>query len=83
MPKFKGRERTHKKKCPRCKTDDRTKWTKNGYKYSSYCRECQKYYNKKKSKKINDKINKATNNGKCWWVHQSIISELNNRGGAK
>jgi Zn ribbon nucleic-acid-binding protein len=81
MPKFKPKQRLTDKQCPRCKTDDKNKWTKNGYRYSTYCRECQKYYNKKKSAKIYEKINKATNNGKCWWLHQSIVAELNSRGG--
>jgi len=54
MPKFKPKQKLNDKKCPRCKTDDKTKWTKNGYKYSTYCRKCQKYYNKKKSTQIHE-----------------------------
>ncbi len=83
MPKFKPKQRLTNKQCPRCKTDDKSKWTKNGYKYSTYCKECQKHYNAKKRDKIYKKIMKATNNGKCWWVYQSIISELNDRGGIR
>jgi hypothetical protein len=26
---------------------------------------------------------KATNNGKCWWLYQSIVAELNSRGGRR
>jgi len=80
MPKFKPKQRTKNKQCSRCKTDDKSKWGKKAYKYSSYCQECQKHYNKKKSNRIYKKINKATNNGKCWWVHQSIMADINNRG---
>jgi len=25
-----------------------------------------------KLKYIEDRINKATNNGKCWWLHQAL-----------
>ncbi len=65
------------KKCPRCKILKRQdEWTKNQYSHSTYCRECQKYYNSKKSSRIKDIILKATNNSKCWWVYQSILADL-------
>jgi Zn ribbon nucleic-acid-binding protein len=81
MPKFRPKEKLTNRKCPRCQTEDKSKWTKNGYKHSRYCRECQKYYCAKKRSKTYEKIMKATNNGKCWWLYQSIIAELNNKGG--
>tara|TARA_R100000458_G_scaffold57459_1_gene63696 strand:+ start:710 stop:1006 length:297 start_codon:yes stop_codon:yes gene_type:complete len=80
MSKIKPKVRKSNKKCPRCKTNDKAKWTKSGYNNSTYCQECQRYYNEKKRGKMHEKINKATNNGKCWWVYQSIIAELNSRG---
>jgi len=83
MPKFRPKEKLTDRKCPRCKTEDKSKWTKNGYKHSRYCRECQKYYGAKKRGKIYEKIMKATNNGKCWWLYQSIVAELNSRGGRR
>ena len=83
MPKFRPKEKLTDRKCPRCKTEDKSKWTKNGYKHSRYCRECQKYYGAKKRGKIYEKIMKATNNGKCWWLYQNIVAELNSRGGRR
>ena len=83
MPKFRPKEKLTDRKCPRCKTEDKSKWTKNGYKHSRYCRECQKYYGAKKRGKIYEKIMKATNNGKCWWLYQSIVAELNSRCGRR
>tara|TARA_R100001480_G_scaffold32880_2_gene44406 strand:- start:1347 stop:1562 length:216 start_codon:yes stop_codon:yes gene_type:complete len=67
------------RKCPRCKTIEKKEWTANGYTNSTYCRECQKYYNKRKRDKINEVINKVTRNGEVWWLHQSIMSTLNDR----
>ena len=81
MPKFRPKEKLTERKCPRCKTEDKSKWTQNGYKHSRYCRECQRHYGAKKRGKIYEKIMKATNNGKCWWLYQSIVAELNSRGG--
>ena len=70
------------KKCPRCKIRKNPKdWNKNGYSNTTYCRECQKYYNVKKTSKAKELILKATNNGKCWWVYQSILGDRTSRKG--
>ena len=66
------------KKCPRCKlSKNKAEWTKGGYINTTYCRKCQAYYNKKKFDKKRTKIDKATNDGKCWWLHQSIMASKN------
>ena len=65
------------KKCPRCQIKKKKgEWSKNQYSNTTYCRECQKWYNSKKTSKAKDIILKATNNGKCWWVYQSILADL-------
>ena len=64
------------KSCPRCKIEKNSKdWNKDGYSNTTYCRECQKYYNRQKTLKAKDIILKHTNNGKCWWVYQSILAD--------
>jgi hypothetical protein len=64
------------KSCPRCKIKKSSKdWNKDGYSNTTYCRECQKYYNRQKSSRIKDTILRHTNNGKCWWVYQSILGD--------
>ena len=64
------------KSCPRCKIKKSSKdWNKDGYSNTTYCRECKKYYNRQKSSKIQDTILRHTNNGKCWWVYQSILGD--------
>ena len=65
------------KKCPRCKIKKTPENWNRGHYNTTYCRECQKYYNKKKFDKKRTKIDKATNNGKCWWLHQYIMASKN------
>ena len=68
------------KKCPRCKIHkNRKDWNKDGYSNTTYCRDCQKYYNRKKKSKAKDIILRYTNNGKCWWVYQSILADISFR----
>tara|TARA_R100001460_G_scaffold59371_4_gene99202 strand:- start:641 stop:856 length:216 start_codon:yes stop_codon:yes gene_type:complete len=67
------------RKCSRCKTTDKKKWTKKGFFNSTYCRDCQRYYNKCKRDKILKIVNKITRDGEIWWLHQSIMSSLNDR----
>ena len=67
------------KKCPRCGTSDKKKWAKNGYRNCTYCKACNRYYNELKRNKSYDKIMKATNNGECWWVLQSINADRHYR----
>jgi len=65
-----------KKKCPRCKCQkNQTEWADGGWTNTTYCKECQKYYNKKKRNKADEKIMKATRNGECWWLLQSIYAD--------
>ena len=65
-----------KKCCPRCKCQkNQTEWADGGWTNTTYCKECQKYYNKKKRNKADEKIMKATNNGECWWLLQSIYAD--------
>ena len=65
-----------KKCCPRCKCQkNQTEWADGGWTNTTYCKECQKYYNKNKRNKVDEKIMKATNNGKAWWVLQSIYAD--------
>ena len=65
-----------KRKCPRCKCQkNQTEWADGGWTNTTYCKECQKHYNKKKRNKVDEKIMKATNNGKAWWVLQSIYAD--------
>jgi len=65
-----------KKKCPRCKCQkNQTEWADGGWTNTTYCKECQKYYNKVKRNKADEKIMKATRNGQCWWLLQSIYGD--------
>jgi hypothetical protein len=68
------------KKCPMCKKH-KTKdaWSKGGWEHITYCKPCMSIHNAKKRDKAHDIIMKATNNKKCWWLYQSIISERNYR----
>ena len=69
-----------KKKCPRCKiSKSKEFWSKGGYAYSTYCKKCQTHYAKNKMNKRNEIIMNATNNGKCWWVYQSIVADTHYR----
>ena len=64
------------KRCPKCKIKkDRSKWAKGGYRNITYCRKCTKEVNALKRDKAHKKIMKATNNGKAWWLLQSINAE--------
>ncbi len=65
-----------KRKCPRCKMPkNKGQWADGGWTNTTYCKECQKYYNKKKRDKAHDIIMKHTNNGKTWWLLQSIYAD--------
>ena len=65
-----------KRKCPRCKRlKNKTEWAKKGWTNTSYCKECLKFVNESKRNKEHEKIMKATNNGKCWWLLQSINAQ--------
>ena len=69
-----------KRKCPRCKIPkNKEQWADGGWTNTTYCKECQKYYNEIKRNKAHDKIMKATNNGKAWWVLQSINADRHYR----
>ena len=43
---------------------------------SFLCIICQRAYNNKKVARNKQKILDATNQGKCWWVYQSIMADL-------
>ena len=43
---------------------------------SFLCKICQRAYNNKKVARNKQKILDATNQGKCWWVYQSIMADL-------
>lgn len=61
------------KKCPMCKKHkDKSAWSKGGYRNITYCKPCMSIHNKRKRDKQHDIIMKHTNNGKCWWLYQSI-----------
>tara|TARA_Y100000356_G_scaffold5971_1_gene4471 strand:+ start:78 stop:299 length:222 start_codon:yes stop_codon:yes gene_type:complete len=64
------------KKCPMCKkVKHNSEYNKGGAANNTYCRLCQRVFNNNKTSKIKHKILKATNNGKCWWVYQSIMAD--------
>ena len=67
------------KSCPRCRESKDLEDYYTRYdgisKNQTYCRECQKDLNRKKSSRIKDIILRHTNNGKCWWVYQSILGD--------
>lgn len=68
------------KKCPMCKKH-KTKdaWSKGGWNNITYCKPCMRIHNTKKRDKQHNIIMKHTNNKKCWWLYQAIISERNYR----
>ncbi len=69
-----------KKKCPMCKTfKTKDAWSRGGFNRITYCKPCMKIHNAKKRDKAHIKIMKATNNGKCWWLLQSINAERHYR----
>ena len=43
---------------------------------SFLCKICQRAYNNKKVARNKQKILDATNQGKSWWVYQSIMADL-------
>ena len=53
-----------------------SEYNKGGALANTYCTLCQRIYNNNKTSKIKQKILDATNNGKCWWVYQSIMADL-------
>ena len=66
----------NKRKCPRCKVaKNKTDWAKGAWTNTTYCKSCQRFYNSKKRDKAHEKIMKATNNGKAWWLLQAINAE--------
>ena len=50
-------------------------WADGAWSNTTYCQSCQKRYNLNKRNKVDEKIMKATNNGKAWWVLQSIYAD--------
>ena len=50
-------------------------WADGAWSNTTYCQSCQKHYNLKKRNKADEKIMKATNNGECWWLLQSIYAD--------
>ena len=65
------------KKCVMCKkVKANSEYNKGGALANTYCTLCQRIYNNNKTSKIKQKILDATNNGKCWWVYQSIMADL-------
>ena len=65
------------RKCSHCKKHKPlSKFNRGTDNRSFLCRKCQRIYNNKKSQKNKQKILDATNNGKCWWVYQSIMADL-------
>jgi hypothetical protein len=68
------------KKCPRCKINKHShEWAKGGYTNTTYCIICMREVNRQKKTKAKDIILKHTNNGKCWWVYQSILADISFR----
>ena len=65
------------RKCSHCKkTKDISSFNRGGDNKSYICAECQKLYSRNKQAKQKQKILEWTNNGKCWWVYQSIMGDL-------
>ena len=65
------------KKCVMCKkVKPHKEFNKGGAIANTYCTLCQRVYNNNKTARNKQKILKATNNGKCWWVYQSIMADL-------
>lgn len=65
------------RKCSHCKEKKPlTEFNRGSDNRSFLCRLCQRVYNNKKLAKNKQKILDATNNGKCWWVYQSIMADL-------
>jgi len=68
------------KKCPMCKKHkEKSAWSKGGWEHITYCKPCMKIHNERKRNKEHDKIMKATNNGECWWLLQSINAQRHYR----
>jgi len=69
------------RKCPKCKiVKGKDCWHQSGgYAYSTYCKDCCQTYAVKKADKRKAIIMKATNNGKCWWLYQSIMADTHFR----
>ena len=65
------------RKCSHCKTTkDISSFNRGGDNRSYICADCQKLYSRNKQAKQKQKILDWTNNGKCWWVYQSIMGDL-------
>ena len=65
------------RKCSHCKkTKDISSFNRGGDNRSYICADCQKLYSRNKQAKQKQKILDWTNNGKCWWVYQSIMGDL-------
>ena len=62
------------KKCPRCKV-----FKEKPDRNITYCKPCLMEVNENKRNKAHEKIMKATNNGKAWWVLQSINADRHYR----
>ena len=62
------------KKCPRCKIE-KSEWNRN----VTYCKPCTKILTKDKRDRAHDKIMKATDNGRAWWVLQWINAQQHYR----
>jgi hypothetical protein len=64
------------KKCPMCKkVKHNSEYNKGGAANNTYCRLCQRVFNNNKTAKIKQKILKATDNGRVWWLYQSIMAD--------
>ena len=65
------------RKCSHCRQKKKmSEFNRGGDNRSYVCIECQKVYSRNKQAKQKQKILEWTNNGKCWWVYQSIMGDL-------
>ena len=65
------------RKCSHCKkTKNMDSFNRGGDNRSYICSDCQKQYSRNKQAKQKQKILEWTNDGKSWWVYQSILADL-------
>ena len=65
------------RKCSHCKkTKDMDSFNRGGDNRSYICAECQNKYSRNKQAKQKEIIMKACDNGRAWWVYQSIMGDL-------
>tara|TARA_X000001388_G_scaffold61460_1_gene47018 strand:+ start:1710 stop:1928 length:219 start_codon:yes stop_codon:yes gene_type:complete len=71
------------RKCSHCKEKKLlTEFNRGGDNRSFLCRLCQNAYSNKKLAKQKQKIMEASDNGRAWWIYQSIMADLTFKRGS-